>query len=175
MLNSKEIQDWLITHISELLNIAPDTIDIRKPFASYGLSSLDAVTLSGDLEELLGRRLSPTLAYDHPDIWTLSNYLTKDTENKTVHLPAKSLTETSAEPIAVIGLGCRFPGANDPESFWKLLCDGVDTISEVPSDRWQKDAFYHPDPSVPEKQSLTGEGSWTELMSLILSFSAFRP
>ncbi|MCY7285254.1 MAG: hypothetical protein LH679_17865, partial [Cyanobacteria bacterium CAN_BIN43] len=40
------------------------------------------------------------------------------------------------EPIAIIGIGCRFPGANNPEAFWQLLRNGVDAITEVPSDRW---------------------------------------
>ena len=41
------------------------------------------------------------------------------------------------EPIAIIGIGCRFPGgANDPASFWQLLRNGVDAIGEVPPDRW---------------------------------------
>ena len=151
VLNTREIQDWLITHVAELLHIAPDTIDIHDPFANYGLSSLDAVTLSGDLEELLGRRLSPTLAYEYPSILMLSRYLAENTENKKSASLENSLTDTSAEPIAVIGIGCRFPGAKDPESFWQLLRDGVDAISEIPADRWQKQAFYHPDPSVPGK------------------------
>ncbi|POX78683.1 type I polyketide synthase, partial [Mycobacterium kansasii] len=55
-----------------------------------------------------------------------------------------------AEPIAVVGVGCRFPGnVTGPESFWQLLVDGVDTIGEVPPDRWDADAFYDPDPSAP--------------------------
>ncbi|ORB86283.1 polyketide synthase [Mycobacterium kansasii] len=55
-----------------------------------------------------------------------------------------------AEPIAVVGVGCRFPGnVTGPESFWQLLVDGVDTIGEVPPDRWDADAFYDPDPSTP--------------------------
>jgi len=141
----------LITHVAELLNIAPRAIDIHDPFANYGLSSLDAVTLSGDLEELLGRRLSPTLAYDYPSILTLSLYLAGNAENKNPPPIENSLTDTSAEPIAVIGMGCRFPGAKDPESFWRLLYDGVDAISEIPADRWQKQAFYHPDPAIPGK------------------------
>ena len=46
------------------------------------------------------------------------------------------------EPIAVVGMGCRFPGnANNPEEFWNLLRDGVDAISEVPRERWDADAF----------------------------------
>jgi acyl transferase domain-containing protein len=46
------------------------------------------------------------------------------------------------EPIAIIGIGCRFPGAQDPEAFWQLLRDGVDAITEIPSDRWDINAFY---------------------------------
>jgi acyl transferase domain-containing protein len=56
------------------------------------------------------------------------------------------------EPIAIVGIGCRFPGgANDADTFWELLRDGVDTVSEVPPDRWDIDAYYDPDPDAPGK------------------------
>ncbi len=49
------------------------------------------------------------------------------------------------EPIAIIGIGCRFPGgARGPEAFWKLLTDGVDAVSEVPADRWNAETFFDP-------------------------------
>src|SRR5258706_15512750 len=58
----------------------------------------------------------------------------------------------NAEPIAVIGMGCRFPGGvTDPESYWKLLRDGVDAITEAPKDRWNPDEYYDPDPEAPGK------------------------
>jgi acyl transferase domain-containing protein len=57
------------------------------------------------------------------------------------------------EPIAIIGTGCRFPGADNPEAFWQLLRNGVDAISEVPPDRWDIDAFYAPDPATPGKMN----------------------
>ncbi|HET8681027.1 MAG TPA: beta-ketoacyl synthase N-terminal-like domain-containing protein, partial [Micromonosporaceae bacterium] len=58
------------------------------------------------------------------------------------------------EPIAVIGIGCRLPGgANDPESFWRLLHDGVDAIRDMPQDRWDVDAYFDPDPEAPGKMS----------------------
>jgi 8-amino-7-oxononanoate synthase len=55
------------------------------------------------------------------------------------------------EPIAIIGVGCRLPGANNPQEFWQLLCDGVDAITEVPKSRWDLDEYYDPDPTQPHK------------------------
>lgn len=56
------------------------------------------------------------------------------------------------EPIALIGIGCRYPGdAAGPEAFWKLLAEGVDAITEVPGDRWSIAKYYHPDPGLPGK------------------------
>lgn len=59
-----------------------------------------------------------------------------------------------AEPMAIIGLACRFPGgAHDPDAFWSLLKNGSDAIREVPADRWDIDALYDPDPRAPGKMS----------------------
>ncbi|QLE75412.1 type I polyketide synthase [Streptomyces rectiverticillatus] len=55
------------------------------------------------------------------------------------------------EPIAIIGMGCRFPRAGNPDEFWQLLLDGVDAISEVPPDRWNAGELYDPDPAAPGK------------------------
>jgi acyl transferase domain-containing protein/acyl carrier protein len=58
----------------------------------------------------------------------------------------KALEYARTEPIALIGMGCRFPGgANNPDAYWQLLRDGVDAISEVPADRWDVEAYYDPD------------------------------
>lgn len=63
-----------------------------------------------------------------------------------------TLERAKIEPIAVIGLGCRFPdGAESPDEFWRMLRDGVDGITEVPSDRWNVDAYYDPEPGSPGK------------------------
>ena len=56
------------------------------------------------------------------------------------------------EPIAVIGMSCRFPGGGDnPQAYWQLLRDGIDAITEVPPERWNIDEYYHPDPESPGK------------------------
>jgi len=54
-------------------------------------------------------------------------------------------------PIAVIGIGCRFPGdANSPEQLWGLLSEGRTGLREIPSDRWNAESFYHPDETARE-------------------------
>jgi acyl transferase domain-containing protein/acyl carrier protein len=64
-----------------------------------------------------------------------------------------------SEPIAIIGMGCRFPGgADDPDLFWDLLCRGVDAIREVPADRWDAAAYYDPDPGTPGKTCIRSGG-----------------
>ena len=66
------------------------------------------------------------------------------------------------EPIAIVGMGCRFPGnADSPEAFWQLLRDGVDTISEVPQERWDKDKYYSSEPNIPGTIA-TREGGFLE-------------
>ncbi|HBB32528.1 MAG TPA: short-chain dehydrogenase, partial [Cyanobacteria bacterium UBA8803] len=69
------------------------------------------------------------------------------------------------EPIAIIGIGCRLPKAKDPESFWQLLRNGVDAITQVPKDRWDIDAFYDPEPGKPGKMS-TRWGGFLERVDL---------
>src|SRR5262249_1603724 len=57
------------------------------------------------------------------------------------------------EPIAIVGIGCRFPGAKSPEAFWELLRDGRDSITEIPPDRWDIGAFYGEDAAAPGKMN----------------------
>ncbi|MGO9112136.1 MAG: SDR family NAD(P)-dependent oxidoreductase [Thermoguttaceae bacterium] len=76
-------------------------------------------------------------------------YLLKQTQAK---LAAYEYAQ--AEPIAVVGMGCRFPGdADGPEAFWRLLSQGTDAVREVPPERWNIDEYYDPDPSSPGKMN----------------------
>lgn len=144
----KEIERWIVAKISKELNIAAADIDVSQPFARYGLDSARATGLAGDLEEWLGRPVSATLAYDYPTIEALSRYLS-DEDN--IQESAAIQNSDKHENIAIIGMGCRFPGAQNVREFWKLLVDGVDAISEVTKDRWDIDELYDPEPGVPGK------------------------
>ena len=61
------------------------------------------------------------------------------------------MTARSDEPIAIVSVACRFPGAPDPEAYWELLSGGVDAIREIPDDRFDVDEYYDPDPEAKGK------------------------
>ncbi len=70
-----EIQAWLLARLGEELKLDPGSIDVRAPFSHYGLDSMAAVSLVGQLETWLGRELSPTLPYDYPNVHALAAHL----------------------------------------------------------------------------------------------------
>src|SRR5204863_10091978 len=72
-----------------------------------------------------------------------------------------AIQRSRSEPLAIIGVGCRFPGGKDPESFWETLRQGGDAITEVPAERWDIDAFYDSDPDAVGKMS-TRYGGFVE-------------
>lgn len=143
------IETWLISKLSEVLGIEPHEIDVREPFASYGLGSTELVGLSGELAEWLGRQLPAELAYECPTIEALARRLA---DSSGPSLPATEVSPVrEAEAIAVIGIACRFPGAKDVRAFWNLLRNGVDAIREVPAERFSLRDFFDPDPAAPGK------------------------
>lgn len=80
------------------------------------------------------------------------------------------------EPVAVVGIGCRFPGnVTGPESFWQLLADGVDTIEQVPPDRWDADAFYDPDPSASGRMTTKWGGFVSDVDAFDADFFGITP
>ncbi|MBG0747226.1 MAG: acyl carrier protein [Planktothrix agardhii KL2] len=69
------IEGWLVSQLAERLELEALEIDLEEDFTNYGLNSIEAINLSGDLETILGRRLPPTLLWDYPNICTLAKYL----------------------------------------------------------------------------------------------------
>jgi acyl transferase domain-containing protein/acyl carrier protein len=172
----QEIQIWLVSQLSAIIEVAPQLIDIREPFSSYGLTSKDAICLSGDLEEWLGRELPPTIVYNYPDIASLARYLACDfDDDRTSPHGSIGYQQVDPDPIAVIGIGCRFPGAENPKAFWNLLCEGVDAITEVPPDRWDARAFYDPDPATPGKMNTRWGGFLDDVAQFDAQFFGISP
>lgn len=75
---AEAIQDWLITYLSDLLEVDSEEVDVTIPFDRYGLDSSAAIGLTGDLEEWLGREIDPTLLYDYPTVEALVEYLSSE-------------------------------------------------------------------------------------------------
>ncbi|HMB08389.1 MAG TPA: beta-ketoacyl synthase N-terminal-like domain-containing protein, partial [Isosphaeraceae bacterium] len=133
--SASAIARWLAERIARPLGVDPSRIDPRAPFASFGLGSLEAVNLAGELQDWLGRALTPTLAYEYPTIEALARHLAGEPERAPEPSPASIGDGAKRGGIAIIGIGCRFPGAEGPEAFWELLKGGVDAIGAVPADR----------------------------------------
>jgi acyl transferase domain-containing protein/NADPH:quinone reductase-like Zn-dependent oxidoreductase/NAD(P)-dependent dehydrogenase (short-subunit alcohol dehydrogenase family)/acyl carrier protein len=131
-----ELRAWLVSAIAERLALDPAAIDAGAPFSSYGLDSLRASALIGDLGRLLERPLSPVLVWEYPSIESLAAHLTDPQAARTSRPDAVRPATANDEPIAVVGLGCRLPGAPNVGAFWTLLREGRDAIRDVPDGRW---------------------------------------
>ena len=80
-----------------------------------------------------------------------------------------------SEPIAVIGMGCRLPGAENPSAYWNLLREGRDAVREVPSDRWNIEEYYDPDPTVPGKMNTKWGGFLENIHDFDADFFGISP
>jgi pimaricinolide synthase PimS1 len=139
-----------------------EEIETHRSFKELGFDSLAAVELRNRLDALTGLRLSATLVFDHPSPDAVADLLLQtvgeETRGNDPQIPPRKATE---EPIAIVGMGCRYPGGvASPEDLWRLVADGVDAISPFPEDRgWDVQALYDPDPDRPGT-SYTTEGGF---------------
>jgi len=69
------VQEWLVTHIAAMAQIGPEDVDIDRPFAEFGMDSMQLFQLSGDLQKFLGHEVSEIVAWDYPTIVQLSRHL----------------------------------------------------------------------------------------------------
>jgi NAD(P)-dependent dehydrogenase (short-subunit alcohol dehydrogenase family) len=150
--------DARVRHLSEhvlqtaatILGCGLDALDGDRGFFEQGLASLNIMELRNRLQQALGTSFPTTLAFDYPTASVLSAELMRRLDD----LPAPALPAPAIVPgpasdnaIAIIGTACRMPGGvTNADEFWALLRDGIDAITPVPPDRWDADAFYHPDP-----------------------------
>ncbi|OBB99180.1 type I polyketide synthase [Mycobacterium sp. 852002-40037_SCH5390672] len=154
----KLLTDYLRDAVAEVTRV--DAAEIREDagFFDLGMDSLMAVELRRRIEQGVGKQVPATLAMDHPRLSDVADYLLGEVlelgdqaSSKPRPQPTAEVTTRTDEPIAIVAVSCRFPGAPDPEAFWEVLSGGVDAIREVPEDRFDIDEFYDPDPDAPGK------------------------
>ncbi|MGW6295393.1 type I polyketide synthase, partial [Streptomyces sp. NPDC055058] len=131
-------------------------IAATRAFRELGFDSLTAVELRNRLNAATGLALPAPIVFDHPNVRDLVRHLRghlidDSADEQPATLPAVPAARTAAhedEPIAIVSMGCRFPGgAHSPEDFWRLVVDGTDAISPLPADRgWNVEDLYDPDP-----------------------------
>ncbi|ARQ70776.1 hypothetical protein CAG99_19765 [Streptomyces marincola] len=156
--------ELVLAQAAEVLHAAhPDTyadgatdVAADRPFLAVGLDSLGLVQLHRRLTAELGVDLPVTIGFDHPTPAALAAHLVDvlgggaGADDESAELPAPEAAPSRDEPVAIIGIGCRFPGGvTSPEDLWRLLADGTHVLDAFPGDRgWDLDALYDPDPSV---------------------------
>ncbi|MFI1308543.1 type I polyketide synthase, partial [Streptomyces sioyaensis] len=153
----RALLDLVRTHVAEVLHHdSANAIDGRRAFTEIGFDSLSAVELRNKLNKATSLRLPATLVFDYPTPAALAEYLGDKlfgSAPATTTAPVVAASASTDEPIAIVGMSCRFPGGvNTPEEFWELLAEGRDGISPFPDDRgWHVDDIYDPEPGKPGK------------------------
>ncbi|MGW1190766.1 SDR family NAD(P)-dependent oxidoreductase [Streptomyces sp. NPDC002559] len=176
---------------AEVTKVPPGDIDPDAPLHTLGLDSIMVVQLNKELALRHGE-VSKTLFYELPTLRAIAGHLTpaqdgpRDTDGRSGEptrdsgpapseprpLPATPATPAGRrEPIAVIGMSGRYPGAPDLTAFWENLKAGRDRIGEIPADRWPREGFYEPDRA---KAIATGR-SYSKWGGFLDGFADFDP
>ena len=133
-----------------------DLPETDRPLIEMGLDSLMAVEFGTELQALLGDQfgITPTMLFDYPTIDAISDHVlellagesdVEETPAATVAKTSQTATAIEREDVAIVGMSCRFPGARNLEEFWDNLINRVDSVCEIPNDRWDIDRFFSAD------------------------------
>jgi acyl transferase domain-containing protein/acyl carrier protein len=144
------LRDLVRAQVAAVLGHAdPGEIDPDRPFKELGFDSLSAVELRNRLDAAVGLRTRATVVFDYPTVRQLADHLLGElTGSLAVGEPVLRAAARADEPIAIIGMSCRYPGGvTNPEDLWRLVTEGTDAISGLPVNRgWDLGALYDPDP-----------------------------
>ncbi|MEV3874961.1 beta-ketoacyl synthase N-terminal-like domain-containing protein, partial [Streptomyces sp. NPDC049906] len=152
----RAVLDLVRTHIAGVLHHdGPSSVDPARAFTEIGFDSLSAVELRNRLNQATELRLPATLVFDYPTPQALADHL-DDTlfgDATPAAAPVVAPDGVPDEPIAIVGMSCRFPGGvTTPEQLWELLVNGRDGVSAFPTDRgWNVEEIFDPEPGKPGK------------------------
>ena len=159
--------------------LGAEAVSKDQPLKDFGLDSMMAVQLRNALTERAGLTLPATLAFDYPTPLAIAKHLGErllPEVDKATIVDTAPARRSSEEPIAIVGMGCRYPGGViDPESFWRLLEDGKDAVTEMPPERWDVDALFDPDPSAAGKMMTRSGGFLRDIDRFDPSFFGISP
>ncbi|RLK09553.1 acyl transferase domain-containing protein [Micromonospora sp. M71_S20] len=124
-----------------------ETVEANRAFKELGFDSLTAVELRNRLGAATGLVLPTTLVFDHPNPTALATHLLGVLVPAAAAVTAAPVAAGTDEPIAIVGMGCRFPGGvHSPADLWGLLDGGVDAVGPLPADRgWDVEGRYDPE------------------------------
>ncbi|MFJ7415708.1 SDR family NAD(P)-dependent oxidoreductase, partial [Streptomyces sp. NPDC098077] len=150
--SAEDITAFLRTAAAALLDVTPESVDTGRPLRDLGLDSMRIMSLVAALSQHLGRPVPSWVVWQYPTIAAVAAHLTGAAAAPKT--PAARVRADGAEPIAVVGLGCRLPGGVEtPDQLWQALCEGLDAVREVPADRWDAQQWLDPDPRAPGRMS----------------------
>ncbi|MEV5346970.1 type I polyketide synthase [Streptomyces achromogenes] len=135
-----------------------DAIDPETPFTTLGFDSLGGVEFRNKVTAATGVQLPSTLVFDYPTAAAVAGFLRTRVDDSAPTRPRPASTRartraTADEPIAIVGMSCRYPGGvENPDQLWDLIAGRVDAITPIPGDRgWDVDHLYDTDPGKPGK------------------------
>jgi acyl transferase domain-containing protein/NAD(P)-dependent dehydrogenase (short-subunit alcohol dehydrogenase family) len=145
------VQEAVLAEVAGALGVsALDGALPRQAFKEIGLDSAGVVELRNRLRALTGLRLPATLVYDYPTPAAVADHVLAELTERRPRPAAQDVSPSrqSEEPVAIVGMSCRFPGGvTSPRELWELLTAGGDAIGGFPTDRdWDLDELYDPDP-----------------------------
>ncbi|MEU4541674.1 type I polyketide synthase, partial [Streptosporangium sp. NPDC023825] len=143
------LEDLVRDQLAVVLGFADaSALDDGISFQELGFDSLMAVEFRNRLSQVTGMRLPATLIFDYPTQAVLVPFLSGELLGKREIAVTSRVSTGDDEPIAIVGMACRYPGGvESPEDMWRLVAQAGDAVGEFPTDRgWDLEKLYDPDP-----------------------------